>query len=77
MSSKNNVNPGQYKTRGSQRQGEDVVHDVQKKQFTQALSPNQNQDEGQNLIPEGQPANSVDNKEKVERKGAKKSHAGR
>jgi hypothetical protein len=30
MSGKNNVNPGQYKVAGRERQGEDVVHERQK-----------------------------------------------
>lgn len=74
MSSKNNVNPGQYKTRGSQRQGEDVIHDSQKKEFSQASSANQNQDETQNLMPVEQPTNAVKNKEKAHQKTAKSSN---
>ena len=31
MSGKNNVNPGQYKVAGRERQGEDVVHERQKR----------------------------------------------
>jgi hypothetical protein len=30
MSKNNNVNPGQYKVAGRERQGEDIVHDRQK-----------------------------------------------
>ena len=30
MSKNNNVNPGQYKVAGRERQGEDVVHERQK-----------------------------------------------
>ena len=30
MSGKNNVNPGQYKVAGRERQGEDIVHERQK-----------------------------------------------
>jgi hypothetical protein len=35
MSKKSNVNPGQYKVAGRERQGEEVVHDDQKKMMTQ------------------------------------------
>ncbi len=76
MSSKNNVNPGQYKTRGSLRQGEDVVHDIQKKAFTQAPAPD-TQDEVENMLPASQPADSVNNKVKAEQKQTKRSHSGR
>jgi hypothetical protein len=30
LSGKNNVNPGQYKVAGRERQGEDIVHERQK-----------------------------------------------
>lgn len=30
MSGKNNVNPGQYKVAGRERQGEEIVHEEQK-----------------------------------------------
>jgi hypothetical protein len=35
MSGKNNVNPGQYKVAGRERQGEDVVHEKQKQSMGQ------------------------------------------
>jgi hypothetical protein len=35
MSGKNNVNPGQYKVAGRERQGEDVVHEKQKQSMAQ------------------------------------------
>ena len=38
MSKKNNVNPDHYKTAGRERQGEDIVHKVYKRQFTQSKS---------------------------------------
>jgi hypothetical protein len=38
MSKKNNVNPDHYKTAGRERQGEDVVHDVYKRWYTQSRS---------------------------------------
>jgi len=33
---KNNVNPDHYKTDGSEPQGQDVVHEVQRQQFAEA-----------------------------------------
>jgi len=38
MSKKNNVNPDHYKTAGRERPGEDIVHDVYKRQYTQSRS---------------------------------------
>lgn len=38
MSKKNNVNPDHYKTAGRERQGEDIVHDVYKRRYTQSKS---------------------------------------
>jgi hypothetical protein len=38
MSKKNNVNPDHYKTAGRERQGEDIVHGLYKRQFTQSKS---------------------------------------
>jgi hypothetical protein len=35
MSKKINVNPGQYKVAGRERQGEDIVHDVQRQAYAQ------------------------------------------
>ena len=35
MSRKINVNPGQYKVRGRERQGEDVLHEQNKQAFSQ------------------------------------------
>lgn len=36
MSRKINVNPGQYKTKGRERQGEDVVHGPERARFALA-----------------------------------------
>ena len=36
MSKKNNVNPDHYKTRGRERQGEDILQEVHKQQYAQA-----------------------------------------
>ncbi|MGH9766891.1 MAG: hypothetical protein ACREAB_05585 [Blastocatellia bacterium] len=38
MSKKNNVNPDHYKTAGRERQGEDIIHDVYKRRYTQSKS---------------------------------------
>jgi hypothetical protein len=38
MSKKNNVNPDHYKTSGRERLGEDIVHDVYKRRYTQSRS---------------------------------------
>jgi len=38
MSKKNNVNPDHYKTAGRERQGEDIVHDLYKRRYTQSRS---------------------------------------
>jgi hypothetical protein len=38
MSKKNNVNPDHYKTAGRERHGEDIVHDVYKRRYTQSRS---------------------------------------
>jgi len=52
MSKKNNVNPDHYKIAGRERQGEDIIHDVYKRRYTQSKSgvgPHQ-----QNFIPGAQ-----------------------
>ena len=36
MAKKSNVNPDHYKTAGREPQGQDAVHEVQKREFTQA-----------------------------------------
>jgi len=38
MSKKNNVNPDHYKTAGRERPGEDIVHDLYKRRYTQSRS---------------------------------------
>ncbi len=77
MSSKNNVNPGQYTARGSQRQGEDIVPKIEKNEFAKASSADQKQHEEQNLIPAAKPFDNEDKQAKAERKSAKKSSAKR
>lgn len=55
MSKNINVNPGQYKEGGRERQGDQVLHEVHKQQYAQAqkaqennsLVPNQDQPENQ------------------------------
>jgi hypothetical protein len=37
MSKNNNVNPGQYKVKGRERQGEDIVHERQKERLAKTL----------------------------------------
>ncbi len=36
MGKKNNVNPNHYKTRGRERQGDDIVQEVHKQEYAQA-----------------------------------------
>ena len=36
MSKNNNVNPGQYKVAGRERQGEDIVHSAQKQSLSKS-----------------------------------------
>jgi hypothetical protein len=40
MSKNINVNPGNYKVAGRERQGEDVVHDLEARKMTQAAPRN-------------------------------------
>jgi len=49
MSKKNNINPDHYKTAGRERQGEDIIHDVYKRQYAQSKS--QTVGRGRNFIP--------------------------
>ena len=56
MSKEINVNPGNYKEGGRERPGQDILHEVNKQQYTQAqkaveensLIPNQHQAQNQN-----------------------------
>jgi hypothetical protein len=41
MSRRINVNPDQYKVAGRERQGEDILHDVQKAALSKARRQNQ------------------------------------
>ena len=61
MSKKNNVNPDHYKTAGRERQGEDIVHDVYKRKFTQ--SKPQTVDRHPNFIPGAQRAGETSGEE--------------
>ena len=36
MGKKNNVNPNHYKTRGRERQGDDIVQEIHKQEYAQA-----------------------------------------
>ncbi|HKQ75924.1 MAG TPA: hypothetical protein VJ810_19675 [Blastocatellia bacterium] len=38
MSNKNNINPDHYKTAGRERQGEDIIHEVYKRRYSQSKS---------------------------------------
>lgn len=40
MSKKNNVNPNHYKVAGRDRQGEDILQEVNKQQYAQAQAKN-------------------------------------
>lgn len=54
MGKKNNVNPNHYKTRGRERQGDDIVQEVHKQEYAQAQAA---AGEGaQNFIPGAAPA---------------------
>jgi hypothetical protein len=61
MSKKNNVNPDHYKTAGRERQGEDIVHEVYKRQFTQ--SKPQTGERHPNFIPGARQAGAASEKE--------------
>lgn len=55
MSNKNNINPDHYKTAGRERQGEDIIHDVYKRRYTQSKSHAGGR--GENFIPGAQEKN--------------------
>lgn len=57
MSNKNNVNPDHYKLAGRERQGEDILHDVYKRRYTQSKS--QAGAHARNFIPGAQEKKSV------------------
>ena len=59
MSKKNNVNPDHYKTRGRERQGEDILQEVHKQQYAQAQ---QKGNQKQSFIPNS-PRRQNDNSE--------------
>ena len=59
MSKKNNVNPDHYKTRGRERQGEDILQEVHKQQYAQAQ---QKGNQKQSFIPNS-PRQQNDNSE--------------
>ena len=59
MSKKNNVNPDHYKTRGRERQGEDILQEVHKQQYAQAQ---QKGNQKQSFIPNS-PQQQNDNAE--------------
>jgi hypothetical protein len=66
---KNNVNPDYYKTRGRERQGEDIVQEVHKQQYAQAQAKHHQQD---SFLPGAKPASEKNNPEVEEESGKKK-----
>jgi hypothetical protein len=65
---KNNVNPNYYKTRGRERQGEDIVQEVHKQQYAQAQAKHEEQD---SYLPGANQANErrdTDSEEKTDKK---------
>ncbi len=61
MGKKNNVNPDHYKTAGRERQGEDIVQEIHKQEYTQAEAARQNADTP-NFIPGAAPVGESVNK---------------
>lgn len=43
MSKRINVNPGQYKTAGREHQGDDIVHDIHKRNYSTAKAEEREQ----------------------------------
>lgn len=66
---KNNVNPNYYKTRGRERQGEDIVQEVHKQQYAQAQAKLDEQD---SYLPGSNQANERSNPDTEEKTGTKK-----
>lgn len=52
---KSNVNPDHYKTAGRERQGEDIVPEIDKQKFAQAGDAPDSRPGVQNFIPGGAP----------------------
>lgn len=52
---KSNVNPGQYKTAGRERQGEDIVQEIHKQKLTQAEADGSGSQSTENFIPGAAP----------------------
>ena len=59
MSNKNNVNPDHYKVAGRDRQGEDILHEQNKQQYSQAKAGSGTG--APNLIPGAAPAGTSAN----------------
>lgn len=51
MSKNINVNPGNYKTAGRERQGEDIVQDLEKRRLTVAQSRKRRRAEAKKAAP--------------------------
>ena len=67
MSSKNNVNPAHYKVAGRLRQGEDILHEQNKREFSQARASKEQK------LPEWRPGNKKSNKSEAPAPVAKSS----
>jgi hypothetical protein len=66
MSSKNNVNPDHYKGAGRERQGEDIVHSVQKQRFAETEARmKRSRGDAANAIPEASVAGSSNQKDEA------------
>jgi hypothetical protein len=59
MSNKNNVNPDHYKIAGRDRQGEDILHEQNKQQYSQAKAGSGTS--APNLIPGAAPVGTTAN----------------
>ncbi len=66
---KNNVNPDYYKTKGRERQGEDIVQELHKQQYAQAQAKHDQQD---SFIPGTQQASEKNNPDVEEKRSKKK-----
>ena len=74
MSSKNNVNPDHYKTAGRERPGEDIVHDVYKRRYTQSRANAGGRQ--RNFIPGAQEEEAIIEAEREKGEGSHKEGKG-
>jgi hypothetical protein len=66
---KNNVNPDYYKTRGRERQGEDIVQEVHKQQYAQAQAKS---DKQESFLPGANQASEKNSPDGEAKRGRKK-----